>query len=248
MKTSLAVFLVLVLGDQVTGKEIAVVSPNSYTDVEAPDIYGYILPVPDMFRMQTINSNTQFAAVPNGGATISEINLRPNEDIPVGTLVSAGRLQISLSITQVDPRRIEATFAENITGAPIVVYDGPWSATVLDVGPSGGPRAFESRIPLQQEFFYNPAQGNLLQDWRFENYNSTFHDGLWAQDFDALSSSEVSMIYSDELGADSPKSVLYIFTGSVTEFIFVPEPSVLVLVLVAGTSVLLRRDAIGMLN
>ena len=76
---------------------------------------------------------------------------------------SFGRVQFSLSVTQVDPLDISFTFANNITGTPVEVYNAAWSSTVINPNPPGpATRPFDFRFPLETPYFYNPAEGNLL--------------------------------------------------------------------------------------
>ena len=142
--------------------EISVVSPHQYADSEAPDRSGIW---PEAARSQGIAHRSEFDALPVGGAWLTEIRFRPDGAVPVGEVASFGRVQFSLSVTQVDPLDISFTFADNITGTPVVVYNAAWSSTVINPDPPGAEtRPFDFRFPLETPYFYNPAEGNLLFD------------------------------------------------------------------------------------
>ena len=125
-----------------------------------------------------------------------------------------------------EPNDISLTYADNIAAAistPVVVYDGPWSTTVTSDRPLvGEPRPFEHRVTLQDLFDYDPADGNLLVDWIFEDptnpantvdgeYNDTtkaIHAHVWGADANAPNADPNLGVYS-----------------IMTELSFVPEPS-----------------------
>ena len=196
--------------------EISVVSPHQYADSEGPDHSGIF---PEAFRAQDITHRSEFDALPVGGAWLTEIRFRPDGADPVGAVLSFGRVQFSLSITQVDPLDISFTFADNITGTPVVVYNAAWSSTVINPDPPGAEtRPFDFRIPLETPYFYNPAEGNLLIDAIREMPGS----GLARVDTDASNVfSEKRAIWSGELGVDSPVSFPRTF-AHIHEFVFIP--------------------------
>src|SRR5688572_25016887 len=146
--------------------EISVVSPHQYADSEGPDRTGIW---PQASRAQGITHRSEFDALPVGGAWLTEIRFRPDGVVPVGEVASFGRVQFSLSVTQVDPLDISFTFADNVTGTPVVVYNAAWSSTVINPDPPGAAtRPFDFRFHLETPYFYNPAEGNLLIDSIFE--------------------------------------------------------------------------------
>ena len=148
--------------------EISVVSPHQYADSEGPDRSGGNFPA--AARDQGIAHRSEFDALPVGGAWLTEIRFRPDGLVPVGEVASFGRVQFSLSVTQVDPLDISFTFADNITGTPVVVYNAAWSSTVINPDPPGAEtRPFDFRFPLETPYFYNPAEGNLLYRHNLRN-------------------------------------------------------------------------------
>jgi hypothetical protein len=199
--------------------EISVVSPHQYADSEAPDRTGGNHP--EAARQQGIAHRSEFDTLPVGGAWLTEIRYRPDGAVPVGEVASFGRVQFSLSVTQVDPLHMSFTFADNITGTPIVVYNAAWSSTVINPDPPGaGTRPFDFRIPLESPYFYNPAEGNLLYDIIREMPGPG--NGLARSDLDLSDAfSEKQDIWSEQLGVDSPVSFPARFT-SINEYVFVP--------------------------
>ena len=176
MRTQLIVLLALaialasnaegqVIQDQIKSPGFTVVSPNVYENAEAPSDSGRFNPL----RAVGIYSSSEFAAVPPGGAAITALSLRPDGTAPQGVTGSVSHLTLSLSVTQADPSDISTTFDDNITGTPVVVYDAPWTVTITSDIPTGpDTRPFDSRIPFDTPYFYDPAAGNLVVDWRMD--------------------------------------------------------------------------------
>jgi len=200
--------------------EIKIVSPGAYEDIEGPNRSGIW---PEAARGQGIAHRSEFDALPVGGAWLTEIRFRPDGVVPVGQVASFGRVQWSLSVTQVDPLDISFTFAANITGTPVEVYNAAWSSTVINPNPPGAEtRLFDFRFPLETPYFYNPAEGNLLMDIIWEMPGSGVNDSArFDLDFNAFS--ERRDIWSGQLGADSPVSDGGVFTA-INEYVFIPEP------------------------
>jgi hypothetical protein len=210
---------------QADGQEIAVVSPHIGENTEAPESNS---PFTEDVHVQEIHSSTVFNALPTGGATLTEISFRPDGAVQIGEQAMFGRIQISLSVTQVNPLGLSNTFADNVTGTPIVVYDSSWSATVVneDHPPGSATRPFDFRIPLQTPYDYDPADGNLLLDRIFEPLVGITNAGLF--DVNDPGTFDNQGTWTGSLGVDSPVSNGGRF-AAVTEFVFVPEPSTLLL-------------------
>jgi hypothetical protein len=217
--------------------EIKIVSPGAYEDIEGPNRSGIW---PAAARGQSIAHRSEFDALPVGGAWLTEIRFRPDGAVPVGQVASFGRVQISLSVTQVDPLDISFTFADNIAGTPVVVYNAAWSSTVVNPNPPGAEtRPFDLRFPLETPYFYNPAEGNLLQDIIWEMPGSGVN-GLARIDTDESNAfSGKRSIWSGELGVDSPVSFPATFTV-INEFVFIPEPSTFTFTALAFLAVVCR--------
>src|SRR5690606_23829264 len=116
-------------------------------------------------RAMQIDHSSVFASLPEGGAWLTEIALRPDRNVPVGSRIDIETLTLRLSVTDVDPLDMSDEFAENLGREVVEVYDGPWAATVES--PAGRVRDFDYIFTLMNPFFYDPDEGNLLIDWNF---------------------------------------------------------------------------------
>jgi hypothetical protein len=118
----------------------------------------------DAIRLQEVYGSTLF---PSGQLlTIREIRLRPSIRGGAAFTATLSNLRINLSTTQVQPDAMNASFGANVGSNDTVVFSGPITLSSGFVGPAGGPKAFDIVIPLTTPFVYNPAEGNLLVDWR----------------------------------------------------------------------------------
>jgi hypothetical protein len=226
---SIATALLLLAGIRCAqAQETTIVSARAYDVIEGPDRSTPDWPAAGA-RGQSIAHRSEFDALPVGGAWLTEIRFRPDGIVPVGEVYSFGRVQWSLSVTQVDPLDISSTFAANITGTPVEVYDAAWSVTVINPNPPGAElRPFELRFPLETPYFYNPAEGNLLMDTIWEMPGPGVNN-LARFDLDLSNAfSERRDIWSGELGVDSPVSNGGTFS-TIHEYVFIPEPSTLAL-------------------
>jgi hypothetical protein len=199
--------------------EISVVSAHQYADSEGPNVSG---PRPAAYRAQSIVHRSEFDALPVGGAWLTEYRFRPDGIVPVGEGASFGRVHFSLSVTQVDPLDISFTFADNITGTQVVVYDAAWSSTVINPDPLGAAtRPFDFRFTLETPYFYNPAEGNLLIDKIYEMAGGGVNGFPRFDNDQSNAFSGNRNIWSGPLGVDSPISVDATWTG-INEYVFIP--------------------------
>ena len=70
-----------------------------------------------------------------------------------------------ISTTNQDPEKLSFRFADNLGDDQIVVSDGLVTWSTDNIGPPEGPRAFDVVMELEEPFYYDPNQGNLLIDW-----------------------------------------------------------------------------------
>lgn len=149
------------------------VSPSAYENEEAPGASGAVWP--NTARAMSIYGSPEFADFPEGGAFITELNLRPDRDTPAGETFEWDRYALIFSVTQVEPARILQTFASNVAddAEPVTVFDDRWSVVASEPDPDAIVRPFEYVAKLQTPFFYDPEKGNLLVDWIFEGNVST---------------------------------------------------------------------------
>ena len=176
----------------------SIVSPHSYTNTEAPFRTGSF---PPRSRAMSIYSASEFVDVPDGGIFLTWFNLRPDMTMKAGDQIGFGNYKLVFSVTPIEPLDMSKTFDENFTeGVPReVVYATEWLAAANNRDPFDRVLwAFDYRTPLQKPFFYNPANGNLLVEWYFEDplangrFDRSFADGgvetqttMWGNGLDA---------------------------------------------------------------
>lgn len=148
---------------------------------------------------------------------ILQIRLRPHS---VGSFsIELSNVEIRLSETDVRAQAISGVFADNGGSDPTVVYSG---ALVLHSGGiSGQPaRDFNLVVDLDEAYNYDPADGNLLLEWR--NLGDVESSGA-SPNFDAISTRFGSVVSA----AGSADDGAVITGGIATRFAdgVIPEPS-----------------------
>jgi hypothetical protein len=176
---------------------------------------------------QVYDASTFTALIPSGGGLIREIALRAAFR-PI--FANVENMQINMSVTLREPDDLSAIFDENVGLADQVVV-GPRRVPLFSLGPG----AFDLTIILNQPFFYNPAEGNLLLDFRiFEGIETKFPVPGGAAPLDAFNTvgDSVSSIYGyGGIGGSMPASGQVSSAGLATVFrvVPIPEPSTLAL-------------------
>ena len=172
-------------------------------------------------RFQQVYAASAFPSVALGGGWITEIHFRG--DLSLGHFFEATipNMQINMSTTSLLPDGLSPVFDSNVGADDTVVR----AAGAVDI--SGGPGGtFEVGIAFSQPFFYNPANGNLLLDFRINQGIGGPNQGLIAvlDAFDSVGDS-VSSVYAR--GPTLPTSGQTSSLGLATVFVFtpVPEPS-----------------------
>lgn len=167
-----AVIAVAVSTLNVTTREVVAgtaVSPSGFEHMPGGDKSGGW---PSVSQAQTIIHSAEFTNMPLGGAMLTEMNLRPDERAAVGDEFGFGRYQLAFSVTSTNPADMTRVFAENRDGETpaTFVYDDEWFVTVINPVPADqGTRPFDYRAAFHTPFHYDPADGNLLVDWYFED-------------------------------------------------------------------------------
>jgi hypothetical protein len=143
------------------GGKKAVVIPPVYTDVEGG---GGSSVLQHDIRLQNVYSSAIF---PSGKVLkIRELRFRPSAIFGGEFSATIADLQINLSTTQAAVDGLSATFADNVGTNDTVVFNGSVDVSSAFSGPAGGPKAFDIVIRLSKTFRYDPAEGNLLIDYR----------------------------------------------------------------------------------
>lgn len=107
------------------------------------------------------------------------------------------------------------------------MHGGSLSLSSADIGPAGGPKAFDILINLTTAFLYNPASGNLLLEVQ------NFGGGMTTQfDSENMLGDPVSRVFTNDVNGVNDATGNTDKQGLVTEFLaaaVVPEPSSMVL-------------------
>jgi len=162
--------------------EIKLVVPADLATAEGASSAAW----PPVVRAQYIYAANQFAALPGGGGYLTSIRWRP-DGATIGDPPdwSVDELTITASVTAQAPETMSMEFADNITGpATIVRATAPWQGGTQNLGPAGGPKAFDIDFVLDTPFRYNPAEGNLLLEFAAQGMDGTptLQDRLAADD------------------------------------------------------------------
>jgi hypothetical protein len=178
-------------------------------------------------RFQQVYDASLFSSLPPGGGSIYYIFFRV--DPFLGQSFSAGisNLQINLSTTTRGVDGLSSSFDQN-TGANDTVALGPRPVGIGGAG-GGGFSGFTVSFTLDHPFYYDPAMGNLLLDFRIYAGAPNMPGGIaWLDAFDVAGDGVSSVsAYGSSLPGVGQVSTL----GLATEFSIaaVPEPSTLAL-------------------
>jgi hypothetical protein len=178
-------------------------------------------------RHQDVYSASYFESVPEGNREIAGFWLRPDGSRTAEAALTFENFELTLSATtNAGPADMSNVFAENVGANPTVVYSGDLTLKTNPIGPAGGPMEFNMLVLFDTPFEYDPADGNLLLDYSWTGLvgDETRIDSEW------LYPSERQRIYAS--GADALESDFIMADVPVREFIFVPEPSTLLLLTV----------------
>lgn len=181
---TLAAFLLPYGTSAASGQEIKIVSPNVYEDVDAPGATTEAC-CPWPFRYQRLFPAEDFSDLPNGQGLLTAIALRPDGDAPASQITSDfGRVTVDVSTTSVSAEDMHDIVDLNI-GSPVtrVIDRDDLVFESNNVGPVGGPKEFDFVITLDEPFFYDTTQGNLLFDWKML-------DGIFGSNFGDMTQSE----------------------------------------------------------
>jgi hypothetical protein len=190
-------------------------------------------------RFQQVYDSSVFAPrLPEAGGFISALCLRSDSSAPAfdATVLS---IQLNLSTTSRSDDALSATFADNIGPNDTVVMQ-PQSVRLLGGSGTGFSLCFDFH---ENPFYYNPANGNLLVDFRI--YEGIRPIGppppIGRAILDAFNTAgdSVSSVYG--FGLTMPTSGQVSSLGLATDFIVtpIPEPSTMALLSLGLTSLML---------
>jgi hypothetical protein len=169
------------------------------------------------FRFQQIYAASEFSALSEGNNLLTKLSWRPDGGAAPYSWY-ADRFTIQASVTDVSPAGMSLTFADNITGPETTVYDGIWDHSTQSLGPPGSPKEFDLPDVFDTPFPYDPANGNLLLDFRVIGNYSTIGDAK----VDSTSESQQARVIA---GSISSRTARGFWGGHIAEFTFVPGPT-----------------------
>jgi hypothetical protein len=211
--------------------------PDSFAETDCNEVsrfpFGYEHPA--TVRYQQVYNASAFAKLPPGGAFLSWINFRSDCSSNWGPLVT--NVQIFASTTARAADQLSAVFAENVgpdetrihRGRDYVPPDRPGFPSCPNPASSGNP------IILDTPFFYDPARGNLLLEFRVSGVAPypdeqppswwTSGEGLPYNKLDAQHDPEGMVSRAAALSVNATTADLVEMTGLWTYFLFAPTPS-----------------------
>jgi hypothetical protein len=177
-------------------------------------------------RFQQVYDASAFSSLASaGGGWIRDIDL--SVDVSGHPFIDVlPNLQINISTTDRSPDGLSSIFADNV-GADDTVIIGPGPIQISSGG-GGGFSIFDLSFNFRDHpFFYNPANGNLLLDFRiYEGFGVQLPPpaGVPLDAYD-ITGDSVSSVYG--IGATLPTSGTASSLGLTTLFVVtpVPEPS-----------------------
>jgi|SRR5689334_10217447 len=195
-------------------------------------------------RFQQVYSSSAFNIVEGaGGGIIDAISFRVDASLGHPFIATIPNLQLNLSTTTRAPDELSSLFDENV-GLNDTVVINPGEIRISSNG-GGGFTSFDLYFTLNTPFRYNPADGNLLMDFRI--YQGIKSSGTWSANpvavldgFNVIGDS-VSTVYG--YGSTMPSSGQVGSFGLATLFSVepVPEPSTVALLVLSLGAVVLGR-------
>jgi hypothetical protein len=173
-------------------------------------------------RFQQVYAASSLAPVmPPGGAFILALAFRVDANTGFNFDIAVPNVQLNFSTTLRGPDGLSTTFTEN-TGLDDKAVFGPGLMRLGGAG-GGGSSSFNVFVDFRDNpFYYNPANGNLLMDFRIFTGAGSPPSGGSPLDAFNVSGDSVSSVsaYSSSLPASGSPSSL----GLATEFFTVPVP------------------------
>jgi hypothetical protein len=183
-------------------------------DGDTAHVYPFNIAPNFTMRYQQVFNGSDFLIGSREGGYIERIWFRPDSELGTRFNTTFPTIQINLSTTSRGADGLSALFSDNIGANEVVVYAGPLQLSSL----GGGITFFDIRIPLAQQFVYDPHAGNLLLDVRlFQGTPTTYFDAT------EVAGDSVSRVWALDVNSPSGQAdTLGLITGfSITP---IPEP------------------------
>ncbi len=190
---------------------------------------------PASVRWLQINDASQFGAL-SGPSFLTQFAYRPDQIVGQSG-PRTFTLQIYASTTSRSVADLSTTFAENVGANNTLVFDGTVNLTTGNLPGPGNTRQFDYVFPFTTPFLYDPAAGNLVLDLQINSSGS-------ALTFDTVFPGDpaIGRVFSS---GSSSATTGDIFPSHVTQFTFVPEPTVAVSVLFGLGLLIAKRQRPG---
>jgi len=173
-------------GRHAYGADGTIVIPNGFETLEGNSWQSANLEdtTPPGFRQQFIISHLQFKSL-NGSVRITGVQNRPDARVTSRRSFTYSNVEIRMSTTEKTPETMSTRFANNIGADETLVYDGD---IILSTEGAKGLKGFEYVIDFQNPFYYDPAEGDMVFEFKCSGgfsgspSNSPVMDGQWFED------------------------------------------------------------------
>jgi hypothetical protein len=198
--------------------------PEVRTNPDGNSVFGPF-DFPGRFQ-QVYDASALSALSPGGGGWIRQILFRIDPSLGHPFIATAGSIQLNISTTHRSVDGLSQIFAENI-GADETVLFGP--SSIYLSGDSYGALFDFPNLP----YYYSPANGNLLLDFRVNaGFPNPPQQGVAVIDAFNIPGDTVSSLYSSDVASPTGQASS---VGLATYLIFfqVPEPTTFALLATA---------------
>jgi len=221
---SIAVFYFAVSS---SAQNVVVPSGSSNADGNTYSFRGPAVDQPFTIRYQQIYAASEFTFLASqGGGWLTALHFRGDATNGRSLGVKMPGVKLSFSTTQRAPVELSSVFSDNVGTNDTEVFSGSL-VTSLVGGHGQGPEAFTFEVFSSSKlFFYNPAAGNLMLDFRvFQGNTNT--SGMIPIVFDAVNDTNdsVARVWGGDVNASTG---LVDTIGLPTELFFWPNPKLTV--------------------
>lgn len=230
------VAFVLVIYSELSARADLFFGPREAAGIQNGNLY--FKPFDQAGRLQQLYSSDGFSDLAlSGGGTISSIFFRVDATDGRSFHSTIPSFQLNISTTARSVDGLSAVFEENV-GANDMIAIGPTSISIAGLG-GGGSTSFDIGFDLREHpFFYNPADGNLLLDFRINEGLPGIPNVFGVAILDAfeIEGDSVSSVFAS--GSSQLPSGQVSTLGLATRFTITPIPEPSSLILLGLTSLL----------
>ena len=153
------------------GGEVSLVVPTSLATTEGGGSGSW----PALIHAQYIYDANEFDSMPNGGGYLTGLRFRPDGGTLFPANWSVSDLSIAAAVTSQAPSTMSLRFTDNYLPGSLAAVraTAPWQGGTQNLGPAGGPKAFDIDFALDVPYRYDPAAGNLLLEFVAQGLQGT---------------------------------------------------------------------------